>query len=591
MTRRSEAVGRADTVCAIALDRLVGQARAGAAAGSGPGRACGCRSRSLLAFLAVSWLGLWLDLPPSGRRSGLALFGLALLGLVLARCCGSPAPAGAQALDRLDRDAPGGASARPAPLEDTLALGSGDPGTAGALGPASPPRGGGRRRGPAGRAAAPGHAAARPVRAAGAPIVAAVAAALRRGAGGWRSASASAFDWRGRAAAVPALPGRRLDRPAALHAPAAADDRPRGAASSACGRRSARRWSSAHGRPGRGRSSPRCRALQPCRRRPSREPDLRETRYKLTGGERGSRRPHRPRGGMHAHPRRHPGPRARDRDRRRAGGERARHLRPQLQGQGRLRHRLRRGPWSRSADARGPALARAAAAHRPDAAGRPRPARRPRRPSTSPTIPGRGARVRLTLAARDEAEQEGRSAARRVHAAAAALHEAARQGAVEQRRADHPRSRRQPSAGPDGARCAADRARPVHARMGRLPRPEGRRPTAARRAQRRGPDRGRRLALDDGAADRGRRPLGRRERQLRAAQERLREAMERGATERRSRAHRRAAPGDGPVPARFAERMQHEPAERRADRRRSGKRAHHHAERPQPHARTRCRRR
>lgn len=37
----------------------------------------------LLAFLILSWLGLWLDLPPLGRMVGLGLFALALVAVLL----------------------------------------------------------------------------------------------------------------------------------------------------------------------------------------------------------------------------------------------------------------------------------------------------------------------------------------------------------------------------------------------------------------------------------------------------------------------------------------------------------------------------
>src|SRR5215207_4860994 len=79
-----------------------------------------------LTFVAVSWLGLWLDLAPTARKVGVGLFGLALLTSLwpfvrLRR------PDRGAALDRLDRDS--GLEHRPArALEDTLALGSDDPG-------------------------------------------------------------------------------------------------------------------------------------------------------------------------------------------------------------------------------------------------------------------------------------------------------------------------------------------------------------------------------------------------------------------------------------------------------------------------------
>lgn len=81
----------------------------------------------VLVFVAASWLGLWLDLPRQGRIVGLALFGLAFLGslwpLLRLRL-----PPRAAALDRLDRKA--GLKHGPArALEDTLAVGAADPAT------------------------------------------------------------------------------------------------------------------------------------------------------------------------------------------------------------------------------------------------------------------------------------------------------------------------------------------------------------------------------------------------------------------------------------------------------------------------------
>src|SRR3954469_11484655 len=79
-----------------------------------------------LVFVAASWAGLWLDLPPMARMAGVGAFGLALpagLWPFLRR----RRPDRGAALDRLDRDS--GLKHRPArALEDTLALGSDDPG-------------------------------------------------------------------------------------------------------------------------------------------------------------------------------------------------------------------------------------------------------------------------------------------------------------------------------------------------------------------------------------------------------------------------------------------------------------------------------
>src|SRR4051794_40835438 len=79
-----------------------------------------------LVFVAASWAGLWLVLPARARMVGGSRFGLALLASLwpfvrLRR------PNRGAALDRLDRDS--GLGHRPArALEDTLALGSDDPG-------------------------------------------------------------------------------------------------------------------------------------------------------------------------------------------------------------------------------------------------------------------------------------------------------------------------------------------------------------------------------------------------------------------------------------------------------------------------------
>jgi uncharacterized protein (TIGR02302 family) len=81
----------------------------------------------VLAFLTVSWLGVWLDAGSLARTLGLGLFTaafvLSLWPLVRLRWPSRP-----KALDRLDRDA--GLRHGPArSLDDTLAIGTGDPGT------------------------------------------------------------------------------------------------------------------------------------------------------------------------------------------------------------------------------------------------------------------------------------------------------------------------------------------------------------------------------------------------------------------------------------------------------------------------------
>jgi uncharacterized protein (TIGR02302 family) len=81
----------------------------------------------VLAFLTISWLGLWLDASPFVRAMGLGLFTAALI-LSFWPLLRLRLPARPNALDRLDRDA--GLKHGPArALDDTLALGSNDPGT------------------------------------------------------------------------------------------------------------------------------------------------------------------------------------------------------------------------------------------------------------------------------------------------------------------------------------------------------------------------------------------------------------------------------------------------------------------------------
>ncbi|MGO4389584.1 TIGR02302 family protein [Microvirga sp. 2YAF29] len=81
----------------------------------------------VLLFLTLSWFGLWLDASPLWRGIGIALFAAAFLislwPLVRLRM-----PSRTRALDRLDRDT--GLTHGPARvLDDSLALGSSDPGT------------------------------------------------------------------------------------------------------------------------------------------------------------------------------------------------------------------------------------------------------------------------------------------------------------------------------------------------------------------------------------------------------------------------------------------------------------------------------
>ncbi|WP_372425113.1 TIGR02302 family protein [Salinarimonas chemoclinalis] len=84
-----------------------------------------------IAFLSVSWLGLWVGVPPTWRMAGAGLFALAFLAALvpLARLAlpGGRIGRGA-ALARLDRES--GLPHRPAStFEDGLAVGGGDPGS------------------------------------------------------------------------------------------------------------------------------------------------------------------------------------------------------------------------------------------------------------------------------------------------------------------------------------------------------------------------------------------------------------------------------------------------------------------------------
>ena len=79
------------------------------------------------AFLAASWLGLWVELPRPWRIGGVVLFGAALLA-ILAGFLRWRTPTRAEALARLDRDS--GLAHRPATtLDDALASTGDDPAT------------------------------------------------------------------------------------------------------------------------------------------------------------------------------------------------------------------------------------------------------------------------------------------------------------------------------------------------------------------------------------------------------------------------------------------------------------------------------
>ncbi|MCB8819730.1 TIGR02302 family protein [Microvirga rosea] len=81
----------------------------------------------ILVFLTLSWLGLWLETPPLWRRASLLFFGAAFV-LSLWPLLRLRLPGRQPALDRLDRDT--GLAHGPArALDDTIALGSDDPGS------------------------------------------------------------------------------------------------------------------------------------------------------------------------------------------------------------------------------------------------------------------------------------------------------------------------------------------------------------------------------------------------------------------------------------------------------------------------------
>ncbi|HKY86880.1 MAG TPA: TIGR02302 family protein, partial [Pseudorhodoplanes sp.] len=76
-------------------------------------------------FLSVSWLGLWISLPPIGRAIGVAVFGVAALA-ALWRLVRVRLPDQAEALRRIDRNS--GLSHRPATaVSDRLAVTQSDP--------------------------------------------------------------------------------------------------------------------------------------------------------------------------------------------------------------------------------------------------------------------------------------------------------------------------------------------------------------------------------------------------------------------------------------------------------------------------------
>ncbi|MBV9066541.1 MAG: TIGR02302 family protein, partial [Methylobacteriaceae bacterium] len=185
------------------LQRLVARARA-ALAWENIWRAAAPVLTILGVFLAVSWAGAWQVLPHWARIAGLALFALAIL-FVFWREARLRWPSRAEALARLDRDS--GVPHRPASaLEDTLANRSSDPATQ-ALWALH------RRRLEAEMArlkiAAPSPRVAQRDRYAlrAAALVLVVATAIIAGPERYARVAA-AFDWR---MAAPAAPGVRID--------------------------------------------------------------------------------------------------------------------------------------------------------------------------------------------------------------------------------------------------------------------------------------------------------------------------------------------------------------------------------------------
>lgn len=159
----------------------------------------------VLAFLAVSWLGLWLDLPPLWRMAGLGLFAL-LLVLALLPALRLRSLSRREALARLDREAArsGGPAHDPASaIEDTLAVGQGDPATRAlwALHQSRAAAALARLRAGRPRPDMPGHD---PLALRAGLLVAALAALFVAGPE-WRGRLATAFDWREPPAAAPSF--------------------------------------------------------------------------------------------------------------------------------------------------------------------------------------------------------------------------------------------------------------------------------------------------------------------------------------------------------------------------------------------------
>ena len=157
--------------------------------------------------------------------------------------------------------------------------------------------------------------------------------------------------------------------------------------------------------------------------------------------------------------------------------------------------------------------------------------RRRRPPRISPSIPGPAPRSTMTLVARDEAGNEGRSEPIEFDAAGAHLRQAA--GARADRAAPHPRARRRRASrcvltALDALTIAPEQFTPETASISACARSTC--DLAQRQERRRAARRGG-AAVGDGGAARGRQRLARPSRRCAQAQEALRQALERGASD------------------------------------------------------------
>lgn len=159
----------------------------------------------VLAFLAVSWLGVWLDLSPLWRIVGLGLFALLFVAALLPALRLRPLSR-REALARIDREATreGGSAHDPASsIEDTLAVGQSDPVTRAlwALHQSRAAAAVARLKAGRPRPHMPGHD---PLALRAGVLIAALAALFVAGPE-WRGRVAAAFDWRAPQAAAPSF--------------------------------------------------------------------------------------------------------------------------------------------------------------------------------------------------------------------------------------------------------------------------------------------------------------------------------------------------------------------------------------------------